>query len=256
MWSALGSLFTAIISVLFINELNSFVMESPRELLDQMIFGGVYNFGFIQVNELSELENMTPVFIISSAFKNFSPIVLLAVFVSGYLKSEFNNGGIRNFLLKGFSRRQVFLSKYIAIVVAILFLLLIYFLAYCFMAVILFEGSSLSGLWVLRIIAFFISQFFLLVSFSTICFMMVVLVPHRATVLFNASMVVVGTMTVNLVMLFTNGQLDLSRYWVLAYVIDLVPGNGLSFSLVAVGIITSFASFSIAYMKFKNREFN
>jgi hypothetical protein len=76
-----------------------------------MTLGNTYNFGFIQVNSLSELHNMTPAFVISSAFKNYCPTVGVAIFISIYIRKEFSYGGIRNVLLKGFVRKDVLNAK-------------------------------------------------------------------------------------------------------------------------------------------------
>jgi hypothetical protein len=260
-WLAIGTLFSAIFSVMFINALEPLVVSAPEELIERMLINGVYNFGFIQVDSISDLTNMSSDFVIASAFKNYSPLILAVVFISMYLKSELEpdsnkgNGGTRNFLLKGFDRNQVFLSKYIVIMLALAFMLCLHFLGYCIMSNFVFKVASLSAFSILDFVAFFITEIFLIISFGSICFATVIFFPHGAVVLLNASMVLIGNIFINVIMIMTSNKLNLANFWVLDYVTKLTPSGDFSLKLFAVGAITIIISVVVANRRFNKIEF-
>ena len=214
---------SAIVSVTIINILGIHINDVPMELLEQMRFNNMYTFGFIQVNEISELSDMTSFFVISSAFKNFSPTIAVAIFVSVFLKNEFKNGGIRNFLLKGFERKDVLLSKYLIISLVVAFGMILYIVGYILASLILFSNEGFMNYSIINLLIFFVLEIFLHISFATICFMTSIRIKNHLTAFLNASMVVGGTMFINNLRVFTNGRYDLSRYWVLDYVVSLSP---------------------------------
>jgi len=179
------------------------VSEASQEMLDRMFSNGVYNFGFIQVNSLPEMVNMTSFIAIASAFKNYFAIILVAIFISAYLKEEYENGGIRNFVIKGFNKNQILLSKYIAIMVALIMFLFVYFLGYCIMATCVFGRLLLDVTLIFKIITFLSVQIFLIISFASVCFVTAIFTRRITVVIINASMVLLGNMAINIIGILT-----------------------------------------------------
>ena len=251
----IASFCSSFASVIVIKMLGSYVSDAPQEMLDKMLSNGVYNFGFIQVADISDMVHMTSGLAISSAFKNFFTIIFSATFVSMYLMDEYKNGGIRNFIIKGYSRNKVLFSKYITTVVALVLFLLVYFVGYCCTAIIMFDPSPMSGAGITQFILFFIIQVFLIVSFASICFATAIFTQRVSIVILNAGMVLLGEMAINIMNLLTKGNLDLSKIWVLSYVMKQTPDNLMWISLF-VGAIFIVSSLFLAIKRFKRMEFS
>jgi len=249
------SFLTALMSVIIIRMMGTFISEASQEMLDRMLSNGVYNFGVIQVNTLPEMLNMTSLTAISSAFKNYFAIMLSAVFISMYLKEEHENGGIRNFVMKGFNKNQVLLSKYLATMAALALFLCAYFLGVIVMSMGMFGSLSLDSQFLIELALFFAVQVFLVASFASICFATAIFTQKATVVIINASMVLLGDMAINMMGLLTKGQLDLSKFWVLSYVSKLTPDSGYSLALV-VGLVTVLISLVVANGRLKRMEFN
>jgi len=251
----IATFLTAVVTIIFINMMEGFT-EAPQEFLDQMLVGGVYNFGFIQINNISDLANMTSLLAISAAFTNFGFLILMALFVSKYMKAEFENGGIRNFLLKGFNRNKILLSKYIAMLIAVTIMVCVYFFVYCVASFIIFGVIGLDSAFAFSMVAFFVTQLFLIISFSTICFSTLFLSRNISIIILNAGMVIAGAMAINMIRILSNGQLELSYFWVVDYITALRPGENCNLLLLPVGIITIALSLFVANWKFKRTEFD
>ena len=247
---------TAICSVIIISMLgNSSLTAIPNEILEQIHSNGVYNIGFIQFNDISDLLNISSDFVIYSSFKNYFPLIYLAIFITIYILKEFQYGGIRNFLLKGFNRTIVIFSKYVALMTCIALNIVIYFFCYCVTSIIAFGPPNVGNIKIMQIIIFLTIQIFLYISFASICIMLVILIQHNTVIFINASMVIMGTMIINLIMIITNNQINLSKFWILNYVQKLTPID-IDISLFTVGIITIIVSVIITIIKFKHIEFN
>ncbi|MDR0918293.1 MAG: ABC transporter permease subunit [Oscillospiraceae bacterium] len=252
---AIGTIISALISVVFINSLEPFTTNAPKDLVEQMVMNGVYNFGFIKVDSISDLTAMTSIFVMTSAFTNYCPLILVAIFISKFINTEFENGGIRNFLLKGYNRNEVIFSKYIASMTIIATIMLTYFLIYCVMSTIIFSYTSISIHFFLDLVAFLFAEIFLIISFATLCFSISMFSQRRTTVLLNASMVLLGDMFIKVILIMTNGQLNLSSFWVLGFVSNIKPSKGIDVNLFVVAIITLIIPFILAQRRFKRLEF-
>jgi len=248
------SFFSAIFSVIVIKMMGAYASEAPQEMLDRMLSNGVYNFGVIQVNTLPEMLNMTSFTAIASAFKNYFAIMLSAIFISVYLREEYANGGIRNFIMKGYSRSQVLLSKYLVTVIVLVAFLCSYFFGFVCTSLGVFGGVSFTNIAPIKFLAFFLVQVFLLVSFASICFTTAIFTKSIMVVIANASMVLLGDMAINMISILTRAQLDLSRFWVLSYVMKLTP-DSLSYWALVVGFVTALASLIVASIRFQRTEF-
>ncbi|MDR2531558.1 MAG: ABC transporter permease [Oscillospiraceae bacterium] len=250
---AICVLASAIVGVLVVQMLGDVIGEIPQELLDRTITDGMYNFGVIQFHDTSELQNIDSGIVISFAFRNLFPLVFVAIFISLYVIKEFEYGGIRNFFLKGFSRKRVFISKYAVLMGAVAATICVYFFGYCIATVFIFGMPGTDNINIARILAFLAIQIFLYISFASICFMLAILIRRNLVIFINASMVVMGTMTLNMIMVLTNGQLDLSTYWILTYIAKQTPTD-INYIFLAVGTITLTVSTVLAIKKFEYIE--
>jgi hypothetical protein len=251
------SFFASVFSVLIVKILGNMSSVMSPEMLNQMLSNGEYNFGFIQVKDISDLINMTSIFAISSSFKNYFVMISIAVFISLYLRPEFKkdgNGGVRNFLLKGIERYKLILSKYIVIVIATALSSCIYFTGYCCMSMFIFGGLKANATLLLHIIGYLTTQMLLLISFASICFMMVICIQRSIVIFANASMVLLGTMVINIIMILTNSQVDLSRFWILSYIQNSEIGN-IDPHLIIVSIATILVTLFISNWRFRRLEF-
>lgn len=248
---------SAIISVIFIKVLELYIHTISYELIARMRFNNMYNFGFFQIGDIQALNDMTSFTVISSAFRNYTPTVGVAAFVSIFIKKEFSSGGMRNFLLRGYERKNVLFAKFTILLAGIILAIALYLIGYVFAAVILFDTQDMFRYPTLQTFIFFGRGILIHLSFATICFMTSICMSKNSLVIImNASAVVAGTMFINNLLVLSSGRYDLSRFWILDYLAELSPSNGVdNFQLYFISILTLSFSYLIANAYFNKLQF-
>jgi hypothetical protein len=244
----------AVVSVFLIRLIGSYIDSLPIELFEKALSNNMYNFIIVQVSEISDFRIMTAANVIEGAFRNLFPAISVTIFITLYLRSELKNGGIRNIIMKGFSRHKILFSKFIIISFATSCILTIYFLGYLVAAPIVFGLDGLGVLDILKNTRLLFVEILLHIALASFCLATCMGIRKSSVLLFNAGIVVMGTQLINMISIFSADRISLYSYWIMFLTNSITLGSSLLWA-VLIASSTIVVCYLVATQILRRAEF-
>lgn len=190
-------------------------------------------------NIIKMSSNFGGAWFIGQSLSNGTHELIIAIFVSIFVSSEFNYGTMKNIVSKGFNRVQVYLAKLTASAAAALVILFLYLAVGGITGTILW-GFDTNGIASFRnIVILILTQSLLTVAYTGVfVFAAMSLRNNVASIGVNICVVMLVPTLLKTVTILVGGGINLSNYWISENVSKLAALNPTSFD-IARGVIVS-----------------
>lgn len=250
------SAMTGLIIVLIFKGMMTLTAEHPE--LNRM---GAGQNGFqISVNGSDAADDL-PISGISLMMETFSGNLyqtLILIFTSIFTAMEFSHGTIRNTVSRGLGRGRIYLAKYLCNTAASLLFTFAAMATSFAAASILWGTGPITGSFVPTLVQTILVQLLLLAAYAGVCMLIAILFRSSGgAVALNFCLLIFLPSLLSLSGLFTNGRLQLDRYWLISCASSIAspaPDAAALCTAAFSGLITLVLSVLLGVFCFKKRD--
>lgn len=208
------------VSVYFIRNINEVFGSLPKDMLETFRQGEYYNFLIIQVKSIESLNNPTLDTILPSILGSNSIAALLSICISKKITNEFRHKNFFYAVAKGYSRRTIYISYNIAMIILTVILSFAYVASFALIAVM--SGISMENVQFGRVAYLIFVQMFMLVSYTVFCTTLSVIMQKAVSaILLNVSIVMALPAFFSYFRLFYHINFDFESFWILTRLSEL-----------------------------------
>lgn len=208
------------------------------------------------------LPELTGIYMLEDSFTNIP--IFLGIFLAMFITAEFSNGTIKNIVSRGFSRSQIYLSKFIAAIITNLFLIVITSASALIAGTIMWKFGTTYDNFILDVLRMFFLEVLVNIAVSSIFVMVAFLVRRNGpAVSINLGIWALSSVVLNLINLLFEKvfktDFKITKYWALDCVSEL-HHLSLEQSVINRGILVSLGTIivtgAIGMYTFSKRDIN
>jgi hypothetical protein len=91
------------------------------------------------------------------------------------------------------------------------------------------------------------------IAFAVFCVTVSICYRGHLAIFVNGSMVVAGTLFINNIMVFTQGRINLSKYWILDYSFNMTPNFEINYRELSLALFLTVGGAYFIAKRFLNR---
>ena len=176
---------------------------------------------------------------VQEAISNSSILLILAILTSIYVCDDFSNGTIKNIIGKGYSRNNIFLSKYIVSTIYSILFVIIAYLVSCLLGIIFWDNyASITSLEFSSLLI----QLLLVIAYNSIYFTLAFKFTKNGICI---ALNILGPTIVSLITMFLDAIVDKDNFTTNKYWIDSIMSSIQYGEILKEDLITSLIAGSI-----------
>lgn len=205
---------------------------------------------------------LSGIYMLGDSFTNIP--IFLGIFLAMFITVEFSNGTIKNIVSRGFSRSQIYISKFIAAIITNLFLIVITSASALIAGTIMWKFGTTYDNFILDVLRMFFLEVLVNIAVSSIFVMVAFLVRRNGpAVSINLGIWALSSVVLNLINLLFEKvfktDFKITKYWALDCVSEL-HHLSLEQSVINRGILVSLGTIIVTSVigmyTFSKRDIN
>lgn len=236
----LGTILTAVVSLLFIRLLARQYMFFPSEVMAALGNADSLNLYVVKVKEIEDLVNLNGADMMYLCFSGCVLPGVIAVFCVQWIVYGYKTGMVRFVVARGYDRRQIVISKFISAFVGMMGIILVYVL------VSVIGGALSAGLGeinLIRFLPFYVSELMIHAVFGFLCMGVAYVIESEVmAIVCMISLIVAVPDLLKYLQIFMNSSKSYEGLWLLNYASKLALEGNCNMKICACYLVTAVAA--------------